>query len=322
MIKPAHAGVTAGVCILFTIMIFDKEFTYTWLNATKEDRRELHDYTQKFLEQRNFDTVKVLASHLRQKTQGNQLWVSKAVSDDLQMSDIDETNFAALAWPHDVLEFYFEDPMLPTFLFHRREYGANLRLLKDYTGHDVTQLFEAAGDRGDSVYDLVVCRDNGVSAACITLTASVIDGAVAAGFLEKHAGHMLADGQHDVDEGNALLRLLLLAYKVLLFASSEGCAPQRSTTKPTRAEGGKPGFKNRPVRPRMKVVYLPAHRKERKKQAAEVSSKSHAFNGRRGHWRVYQADRYVRMKGRRVFIYPVADANGNYPKCQFRVVRP
>lgn len=319
IIITAGAGYYASARTIFTIMLFDKEFKYTWLDV--KDYYRLHEHTQRFIEMKELDTVKTLAVHLRQKTQGNQMWVAKEVSDDLLSSDIDVTDFAALEWPHNVLEFYFEDPAIPTFLFHKRKHGDNLQLLRDLTGHDITNLFRSDSP-SEYVYDFVVCRDNGVSASTLILTDETIDDLCKSDFIEKYAD-IFAENP-DVDDRdavhNAATQLVLLAYKVLLFASSEGCAPQRVTTKPTKAEGGKPGFNNRPNRPRMKVVYLPAHRKERKKQAAEVSGKSHAFNGRRGHWRVYQADRYVRMKGRRVFIYPVPDADGNYPKRQFKVV--
>lgn len=110
--------------------------------------------------------------------------------------------------------------------------------------------------------------------------------------------------------------LTILLFKVLLLASSEGHAIRRTRDRPTKKQGGKPGFKNRPVTDRLIVEYLPRHLVERKK-VAEEENEHHQFLGRRGHWRRFRSDRFKNMKGKKKFIYPIPGPDGTLPRKRY-----
>lgn len=262
-----------------------------------------------------------LASRVRQSIEGSQIWISKEVSDDLQASDIDDPDFASLEWPHDILEVYFEDRAFPTFLLHKSPRNGLAKFYGNLTGLPF-EVSPGVYENDTVLYDIYTDTPSGATAS-VSLSADDMN-QFAVGVevdVEDQKQRSVMDTDLDPQERDEMVRLAMIAFKVLLFASSEGCAPRKTTEQPTKKQGGKAGFKNRPKRPRVIIEYLPRHRKERKDQASEITGKTHEFNGRRGHWRVYKSERYVQMKGKRQFIYPVPDKNGNYPKRKFRVVK-
>ena len=255
-----------------------------------------------------------LASRIRQSMEGSQIWISKEVSDDLQASDIDDPDFASLEWPHDILEVYFEDRDFPTFLLHKSRRDGLANFYSNLAGLPF-KVAHGAYTNDTVLYDIYADTPDGATASVSLSAADMNQFAVGIEVdVEDQKERSVMDTDLDPQERDEMVRLAMIAFKVLLFASSEGCAPRKTTEQPTKKQGGKAGFKNRPKRPRVIVEYLPRHRKERKDQASEVTGKTHEFNGRRGHWRVYKSERYVQMKGKRQFIYPVPDKNGNYPK--------
>ena len=263
-------------------------------------------------------------SRVRQCLEGSQFWVSKEVSDDLQASDIDAPDFATLEWPHDFLEIYFEDRTLPSFLFHRSRRDSLAEFISKQSEINIS--IEPALILGYSsetvLYDIYAdTKDGGI--VSVSLAASDMNAYAVSGLVNEHFDHHRAFNESDIneEENAGIMWMANMAFKALLFAASEGCAPRKTDDQPTKKQGGKPGFKSRPKRPRLIVEYLPRHRKERKEQSAAVTGKTHEFNGRRGHWRIYKSDRYVQMQGKRQFIYPVPDKNGNYPKRQLRLVK-
>ncbi len=262
-----------------------------------------------------------MSTVLVQMQEGSQMWVSKEVSDDLMVSEINPEDicFRELEWPSRRLEVYFQDPAIPTFLAHQfnnlEQKAAVERLLKQ----SVT--LEADAHIGDASLIHIQAEDGEGSMLSLTYKPEAVD-AFAGGEDLAAAPHLHGlSGAMSLDEAAELRRLTVLFYKLLLFAGSEGHEIRRTMAKPTRTEGGKPGFKNRPAMERLILEYLPYHR-ERKKAEAVEAKKSHAFNGRRGHFRVYRSERYKAVLGTRQFIFPVPGPDGTVPRKKFVVRKP
>jgi len=260
---------------------------------------------------------------------GAQMWVSKDVSADLQASDlragdIGEQDFSKIPWPHDRLEMVFEDAALPSFLFQR---GSRDLLGADYAKWANMHPIQSRGryddkEGGQTLLIDVVAQtpDKLVAAVCLDWDDMNL---FAAG--KDYADELRSDGVIDLtdDETQELRELAVLAFKVLMFAASDGCKPRETMDPPTKRQGGKPGFKNRPRTKRLIVEYLPRQVTEKRKVIAEAKTgKTHQFLGRRGHWRLYQAARYTTMLGVSKFIYPVPGPDGTVPRRNFKVVKP
>ena len=257
--------------------------------------------------------------------EGAQMWISKEVSDDLQASIIDEPDFESLEWPHDKLELVFEDPTLPTFLLQLGSRRSVVKSFMRYAKMDPERFF----------IDIKGSYPSGEDTLLVDVVAETPEHMLASvcyNFEDINAyargddpGEFEHSDSRNIDlepeEKTALREMVLMAFKVLLFSASEGCKPDKTREAPTRKEGGKPGFKNRPKTDRFIVKYLPRHRAEKRKAAAD-EMKKHDFRGRHGHFRTYRHERYVAMLGVRVFIYPILGPDGTLPKRVFRVVKP
>jgi len=128
------------------------------------------------------------------------------------------------------------------------------------------------------------------------------------------------EGLSEVEQ-TAMSRMALMAFKVLTFASIARFKPQVTLDPPTKRQGGKPGFMNRPKTKRVIVQYLPRHLDERRQARTEAGGGKHTFRGRRGHLRRYRSERYVNKKGCDEWIYPVPAPDGSVPKRVFKVVK-
>lgn len=266
-------------------------------------------------------TYSRIGNLLLQVLNGAQLWVTKDVSDDLQASDLDpdEVCFEEVDWPGDRLEVYFEDPSIPTFLAARSTDQQQHEGLEKALGRKI-----ACDDRAREVFAKaetfisLQAEDHEGSMISVTYRPADIDRFVRGDELPEHKlpSSPVATGMSDA-EREEMKNLAMLLFKVLLFASSEGHTIRRTRDRPTKKQGGKPGFKNRPVTDRLIVEYLPRHLAE-KKQAAETERKQHhQFLGRRGHWRRFRSARFVNVQGQRRFIYPIPGPDGAVPRRKF-----
>jgi hypothetical protein len=291
---------------------------------------------------------------------GAQLWVTQQVSDDLLCSDITEPDFGALHWPHQALEVFFEDPALPGFLVQfmtAAEREAHVSEVLGFVDFDElflsrelmlrrkdTSLFMPNKKQDEPIltflYNAKYKDDYPSIARGGTLHISEINLMTGTGGVEEFVrvakqefhsykalhGHSPTGldwneaGVREMIHGDTA-KLGSLLFKVLLFANSKGHAPQKVLTKPTKKEGGKVGFKNRPRLPRYAVRYLPEHLEARAKHARACRG-SHSFKGRQGHWRTYHDDRFVNKKGDRDYIYPVPGPDGTFPPRKFVVRKP
>lgn len=263
-----------------------------------------------------------LSSLMLQVKEGAQMWVNKEVSDDLQLSEInpDEISFGELVWPAHRLEVYFQDPSIPTFLALKQtnaeQFAAVDRLtkssLKPPEGVTEDELHK------EFIHLQAMCPDTSI--VSVTYTADMID-SFARGEEMPETEEVGFNTRMADDEELEMRRLLLLYYRVLLFIGAEGVETRRTREQPSRREGGKAGFKNRPSTERIIVEYLPRQIAERRQQAEEAR-RTHKFNGRRGHFRVFRAECFTHMKGKRKFIFPVPGSDGSIPRKRFIVRKP
>lgn len=259
------------------------------------------------------------ATVLLQARFGAQLWITKEVSDDLQAADIDpdEIKFAEVAWPHDRLEVFFQDPTLPTLLVARFTNASQRVEIEKVAQHSAFSEGEPGDIDPNCQLIHVQAEDTFGSVVSLTYVAEDIDKFAAGDDLphveKDYQGASTAMNQ---DEENELRRMTILFYKVLLLAGSEGHSIRRTRDKPTRKEGGKAGFKNRPNHERLIVEYLPRHLQDKRKDA-ETHMRKHQFLGRRGHWRKYRSERYTNVRGLCKFMYPINGPDGQPPKRKF-----
>ena len=259
-----------------------------------------------------------VANLLIQAAEGAQMWVSKDVSDDLQAADLDpeEIRFEEVEWPSNRMEVYFEDPQVPTFLAvntcDKEHYAALTRLTKLKPEQDVVS---------EERYISVIAADTEDSVLSFTYETEEVDRFATGSTPDVAPGHSLVSARLEEDEVERFRQLTVLLFKVLLLASSEGHEIRRTREKPTKKQGGKPGFKNRPTTDRLIVEYLPRHHAERRKAAAKEAGK-HKFNGRRGHWRRFNSPFFVNKKGTKRFIFPIPGPDGTVPRRKFVVRKP
>jgi hypothetical protein len=303
-------------------MKFIKDFSYPPQHAVKDSR-----FCEKLLARMAIDagTYMRTAQLLLQAKEGAQMWVTKEVSDDLQAADIapEEVKFEELDWPAVRMEVYFEDPEIPSCLVVHATDAEQAADIGRLTGKPVNI---TTGDPGadrklHEKYVVMQAEDEDHSFLSCTYTPEDFDRFATGELGDKVSPESLIAVGLNEEEKTQMRQLAILLFKVLLLASSEGHEIRRTREKPTKKQGGKPGFKNRPATERLIVEYLPRHRVERR-QAAEKEGKSHKFNGRRGHWRRFNSPFFVNKRGQKRFIYPIPGPDGTVPRKKFVVRKP
>ena len=302
--------------------MFVKDITYPPADVYK-DPRQLEKFMQIAFETGDAGAYTRMTVLALQARFGAQMWVTKDVSDDLQAADLspDDIKFEEIEWPSKRLEVFFEDPSIPSFLavlFTNEEQRQDLGRAINGEARIVTVALDQV--QMDKPIIHIQAEDEEASMVSLTYTPEDVDKFAAGDDLPEHEKSPPSGWSVTMshDEETELRQLTVLLFKVLLLASSEGHSIRRTRDKPTRKQGGKPGFKNRPATERLIVEYLPRHFVERR-QAAEAEGNTHKFNGRRGHWRRFRSEKFVNMKGKKIFIYPILGPDGTVPRKKFIV---
>lgn len=267
-------------------------------------------------------TLSRIAHLMIQTMKGDQLWVSKEVSDDLAMStfDTEEFDVRSLEWPSNYLEVFFEDPKLATFIAARWEV-AGFREEISCLLEETIQL-DGVPPEGDCWHfqaetpatDISSLANTPEKCAAFAMLGDLMEDQ------NRAAEAAILAGPLPRGEAEELRSMVLMFIKLLLFISSDVQTVSKTTEKPTRKQGGKPGVRNRPSNGRFVVEYLPLHRAEKKRQAKEEEKKQHhKFRGRRGHFRHFRAERFRAMRGKRKFIFPIPGPDGTVPRKKFVV---
>lgn len=243
---------------------------------------------------------------------GAQMMVEPDVLADLLESDIGTACFGRVPWPAPVLEMVFAGAPVPSFLI-------------GIPGADVMERagvgFAAAGRRSGEPAVILVAQGRDAAGPCamtVRYTPAEMDD-YAMGRAE--AAVMGAEGL-DGREADALRFLALLAYKVLAFCAVPALRPLPNAAW-TRRSGGKPGFRNRPARPSLRVAYLPSARADlTARREPREGARARSFLGRRGHLHWYRSERFVNRAGSFDFFPPIPGPGGRAPRRRFVVRRP
>lgn len=255
--------------------------------------------------------IAMLAIH---QERGIQMSVSKAVSDDLQASDLQNVRFEDVAWPAHSIEFFFDDPDLPTLLMLYATPAALARMKlappedRDNTKPFIRVLVQERHERGSSAYTL---QANYQPAH---MDRFVQDSNECRPFCDPNADAL------EPEEAEKLAGLVLLCYKVLVFSQVPRLKPAIWQPYQLPRDGGRPGVGRRPRRPIHRVIYLPAARKTDEGTTREKGP--HTFRGRRGHFHHYRDDCFVNKKGTVDYWAPIPGPDGSFPKTVYRVVKP
>ena len=291
------------------------DICHTWTKNIQWVTGKLRGVWEAYVRSRECSTANLFL-HLmmtRHEKFGVEYIVEKRVSDDLRNTELGNFRFNDLAWPCGSIEMYFEDPRLPSVLIQRRTHAEFLVEIKDLPV--IPHLHNP--DLKDAVFVRILVQDKD-TAMQLNLSTEMIDAwAVTGGSIPTMAGGY---AEFDAEESQGLHALVVLAYKVLVYASIPQLAP-KPVTKNDLHYGGRPGVKGRPARPMLKVVDLPRQYRTAKETATR-ESKGHAFRGRHGHFHSFRAERFVNKKGSTDYWPPVLGPDGTLPKIKYRVRKP
>lgn len=238
-------------------------------------------------------------THMVYEKRGVQVRVQKEVSDDMLLSDLGDVKFGEIPWPAAGVEMFFEDPTLPTVVLAKTSAAELERMLPGL------EIKAPPGMTQEQVREeRVMLAMQSAEGVCLTfnLLQSVWD-------LTVNEGAMLNFDKAvalEADEHAVMKEMLRLALKVFAYASLPHYQPE-PVREITKKMGGKPGFKERPARPALRVIYAPNLHTPREAGSGEheVTGKTHRFLGRRGYFRTYRHERYREMRGKRVYIGPI-----------------
>jgi hypothetical protein len=247
-------------------------------------------------------------------TDGVQMQVSKQVTNDLLATDFSSAaKIENVPWISPSVEVYFEDPMLPTVLVLKTspkeltEMYPHIPLQMDLTNPEYISVLMQEGRAGDR------------QQLHIQLRPELYERFLAYGEAPTMIGGDVSFSLEPKDSAS-ICYMLHLVLKVFAFASIPAYKPTPLTRKQMHY-GGKPGVKNRPDRPSMRICYLPTIIRPKPPEPEPGDSKE--FNGRRGHIRWYMNDRFVNRKGTWDFIRPIQDPKtGKYPQCLYKIRKP
>jgi len=230
---------------------------------------------------------------------GTQWRIEKSLSDDLILSDLHHLDFDDIPIPFHSIEFFFEDPELPSALLTRcsaddvqRALRSDMPVLEkdDYLMFSLQEL--------DKATKAPLCL-------AFNLKRDMWDVVVNTDFTPNIGGTPL-----DSIENTATKEMLHLCLKICAYAA----LPQfrfHEVTKITRKEGGKPGFLGRPKRPAQKISYLPVIHSSRERdgslsndESPSPERKKRTYRGHRGYFMYFKHPRYKKMRFKRIFVPP------------------
>lgn len=244
-----------------------------------------------------------------QKKVGIQMQVTKQVSDDLMATDFGgSAKVDDVPWPNPVIEFFFEDKLIPTIILMKTTPDQYKRWFPEL---DVSQL--------DPTDYLTGMMQEGIGsdakALSLQLKPNMYEAFLQSGDTQEE-NMELGIFSHDLSpEDNCCMAFMVnLCLKVLAFSSiPEYKATPITRGMMTRAFGGKPGVNDRPSVPTFRTQYQYLPRIIRPK--AEPQGGSHEFLGRLGHIRFYRSEVFKNMKGKWDWIRPIANPKtGKYPE--------
>lgn len=286
-----------------------------WPSESRHFAEDKHKYAQaRFIamaqEVMGQSAIVEILNKLYHAQHGSQMVVEQNVSSDLVLTDMDSVGIEDIPFPCDSLEFFFEDPKLPTVLVY-----------KGTVENQLTRLGLHGSVQGSEVQnDSINFWVEGHAGAGMAFRASEENWNQMINADNSEIDELKGSVAFEDDEWEQMRHVFKLCIKVLAYASIPRLKPQLVSKKSLK-RGGRPNVKNRPARPIMRVIYLPEVKRE-KREPKENQGGKHKFLGRRGVMRYYAHERYVNMQGKWQYIPPVRGPNGEIPKVLYKVIKP
>lgn len=220
---------------------------------------------------------------------GCQLVVEKALSRDLETSKV-SGSLDSLIWPSEALHIVFEDETLPSILVHKRD-----------------NIYHSGRPLSSGVCVVIRMKDGSDSGI---LLGNAEWENYCNGPLSSEVAPSIGEMELSSTEESAIRYMVVLAAKVLAYASIPRHVPVRLTTHEEKKKAG--------VHPRQQTFattllyrHLPRIVRDPVEETEGGSDGStHRFMGRAGHLRLYSHERYKEMKGQWQWIPPIPPPEG------------
>jgi hypothetical protein len=215
---------------------------------------------------------------------GSQLFVEKAVSDELKNIDLYDISYDNVHLISKSIEVYFEDPMLSSVIVSKASVDYKD---EDYvSGELMIFLFVIKVDGSQQMLALPFMREDYEN-------------------ILKKNGELKFKGnignQERIYQRKEIIEFYIrLVTKVLLYIS----IPEYKAipiTKKQLGRHGKPGVNNRPDRPINKVIYVPTVINIEKRDYNEGAGSMKSAHMRRGHFRMLRSEKF-KEQGKLIFI--------------------
>ncbi len=284
-------------------------------------KKNIHYLFKTPIDVREFEMVKAMAGSPGQSSWmiqqahrmvGIQMHVSKQVSDDLLASDFSQASKVEnVPWMSEVIEVYFEDPLLPTILVMKTSPEKVQKWFPQlHVGLKEKEYISACMQEGSGMDGRLLS---------LQLKPDMYDAFLTKGETETMDRSSIFSVDLSEQDNCSISFMMNLVLKVFAFASIPNYKP-KPLTKKQMYFGGKPEVKGRPQRPSFKTDYLPST--VYPKQTPSTPSEGREFHGRRGHIRWYHSEKFVNRKGTWDFIKPSIDpSTGKYPERHLFKVR-
>jgi hypothetical protein len=258
-----------------------------------ENRQGVHQALSMLVETKQRPAMILAAAQCAQVLRGSSILVSKALSDELQETDLKNITHADIVLLHSSMELCFEDHSLPAMLFYRKD--------KDYystVNRYMAPIVELEPGHMDSL-----CLDYyDTTGYCHTvqLPEALVDTWLQGDRIPTIPGFEIEDDRTDDTTRN----FFLLAVKVFIYCSIPEYAPQR-----IKALGGqiRKAQLDGKKRPASRVFYatLPSKIVPVPAPTRTVSSgRSVAPHRRRGYLRRLTDERYKAKRGQMIYVRP------------------
>jgi len=231
-----------------------------------------------------------------QTRRGVQMRVEKALTDELQETDLKDIGAEDIRLMFPSMEIYFEDPALPTCLFYAKDPDFQERVRKYLSP---VQIEFGCKDS--------ICLD--YYAGVYNYTIQLPPAMMTSWLKEELAeGPIIPGFDKTTPEEEAYKRFLFrLIAKILLYASIPEYVPVEITGEEKKhRKWGKPGFKHRPetkvykVKAPARVPFTPVYRID----TDDVEGHRVVPHRRRGHIRRLISEKYVNKRGQIIFVRP------------------
>lgn len=253
-----------------------------------------------------------------QMLKGVQYQVDRACSDYLDDLDFKDVMFTDILWPHESIEFYFQDPKYPTFLMA----NSTPAKIKEAIGRDLFKKKEGYDpDKPVLLCTYGIYHPDGRQGFCNVLLNEEIWNRVV--YEKENIVHGYEEGEKSglTDEENEMIsNMIQLCMKILAYSQIPEHKPNPVFRK-GMTYGGKPKVNNRPRNPSYRFIYLPKVIRDNDKSDGEPTGRKVKPHTRSGYIKYFRSDRYKNCKGQFRIVDSYDVHGGSDEKKLYKVVK-